>query len=215
MHLEILVEDSSGMRLLEILIPQLLGPNGFPHTWRLHPYKGVGRIPKGLKPKSDAPKRILLDQLPRLLRGFAKNPHVDKVVVVVDSDSRPCADFLSELKHAARECGAADKTLFRLAIEEVEAWYFGDQAAIKAAYPKAKVSVLTKYVQDSVCGTWEMLADAIHPKGSKAIIGWTAVGQIKHEWATKIGPFMKLDQNHSPSFKKFRDGILTILIENN
>ena len=42
MHFEILVEDSSGKRLLEILIPQFIGPHGAPHTWRLHDYKGVG-----------------------------------------------------------------------------------------------------------------------------------------------------------------------------
>jgi hypothetical protein len=207
MHLEILVEDSSGMRLLESLAPRLLGENGTRHSWRLHPYKGVGRIPKGLKPRSDASKRILLDQLPRLLKGFTKNPSVDKVLVVVDSDARPCKDFLSELKDAARQCGAEEKTLFRLAIEEIEAWYFGDQNAIKAAYPKANPSVLNKYVQDSVCGTWEILADAIHPGGSKAIskIGWIAAGQIKHDWAARIGPLMNLDENDSPSFKKFRD----------
>lgn len=40
MHIEILVEDSSGERLLGILLPKLLGEHGTPHTWRLHAYKG-------------------------------------------------------------------------------------------------------------------------------------------------------------------------------
>ena len=43
MHIEILVEDSSGERLLECLLPQMLGEQGQTHTWRLHPYKGIGR----------------------------------------------------------------------------------------------------------------------------------------------------------------------------
>ena len=43
MHIEILVEDSSGERLLRLLLPQILGPQGSPHTWRLHAYKGIGR----------------------------------------------------------------------------------------------------------------------------------------------------------------------------
>jgi hypothetical protein len=51
--------------------------------------------------------------------------------------------------------------LFRLAIEEVEAWYFGDKNALFAAYPNAKHAIVSKYKQDSVCGTWEMLAKAI------------------------------------------------------
>src|ERR1700722_16873239 len=118
MRFEMLCEDSSRMRLLEILVPQLLGPTGEPHTWRLHPYKGVGRLPKGLKPKSDASKRILLDQLPRLLKGFVQVPGVDKVIVVLDSDEHPCVEFLNELRTLALNCGSADKTLFRLAIEE-------------------------------------------------------------------------------------------------
>ena len=70
MHIEILVEDKSGAKLLEILIPKILGPQGQPHFWRVHPYKGIGRIPPGLQPTGDPAKRILLDQLPRLLGGI-------------------------------------------------------------------------------------------------------------------------------------------------
>ena len=68
---------------------------------------------------------------------------------------------------------------------------------------------------DSACGAWEMLADAIHPSGSKMIakFGWTAAGKVKHEWAEKIGPCMKLDQNSSPSFNKFREGMLALVKE--
>lgn len=45
MHIEILVEDRSGEKLLQALLPKLMGPLGDPHTWRLHAYKGIGRIP--------------------------------------------------------------------------------------------------------------------------------------------------------------------------
>jgi hypothetical protein len=44
-HLEILIEDSSGEKLLTALLPKLIGDNGSPHTWRMHSYKGIGRIP--------------------------------------------------------------------------------------------------------------------------------------------------------------------------
>ena len=72
MHIEILVEDSSGEKLLQCLLPQLLGPSGELHAWRLHSYKGIGRIPKNLGTQADPTKRILLDQLPKLLRGYGK-----------------------------------------------------------------------------------------------------------------------------------------------
>lgn len=215
MHIEILVEDSSGERLLQVLLPQLLGPQGEPHTWRLHAYKGIGRIPQGLVTKADPAKRILLDQLPKLLRGYGKTPGIDAVVVVLDTDKRDCAAFLAELKAAAEACNPVPDTLFRLAIEEMEAWYFGDQDALLAAYPRAKREVLGKYVQDSACDTWELLADAIHSGGSAAIkkAGWPLPGQVKHEWAAKIGPLMDPERNISPSFGKLRDGLRRLVAE--
>lgn len=215
MHIEILVEDSSGNKLLQVLLPQLLGPQGDPHTWRLHNYKGIGRIPQGLTPKTEASKRILLDRLPKILRGIGKTPGIDAVVVVLDTDKRDCATFLAELKEIANDCDSVSDTLFRLAVEEIEAWYLGDQAALLTAYPRAKRDVLGKYIQDSVCGTWELLADAVHTGGSAAIkkAGWPLPGQVKHEWAQKIGPLMDPGRNISPSFGKFRDGLRRLVSE--
>lgn len=74
MHIEFLVEDSSGERLLAQLLPQILGEQGAPHTWRMKAYKGVGRIPPGLFAKADPAKRMLLDQLPRLFKVMERRP---------------------------------------------------------------------------------------------------------------------------------------------
>lgn len=216
MHIEILVEDSSGEKLLQVLLPRLVGPQGDPHTWRLRAYKGIGRIPQGLVPKTDPVKRILLDRLPKLLRGYGKTPGIDAIVVVLDNDKRNCSEFLAELKKAAADaCNPVPTTLFRLAIEEIESWYFGDQEALLAAYPRAKQNVLGRYIQDSACGTWELLADAVHLGGSAAIkkAGWPLPGQVKHEWAQKIGPLMEPDRNVSPSFGKLRDGLRRLVAE--
>ena len=215
MHVEILVEDASGKKLLETVLPKLLGAYGEPHTWNMHAYKGVGRIPSNLKGRADPAKRILLDQLPRLLQGYGKTPGIDAVVVVLDSDRRNCVDFLAELKALVAGCNPAPNTMFRLAIEEVEAWYLGDQQALQAAYPRAKAEVLGRYVQDNVCDTWELLADAIHHGGSAAIkrAGWPLPGQIKCEWAEKIGPLLEPDRNVSPSFGKLRDGLRRLVAE--
>ncbi len=212
MHLEILVEDSSGARLIEILLPKILGDHNSPHTWNIHSYKGIGRLPQGLKAKSDPARRVLLDQLPRLLRGLAQLAHVAAVVVVVDTDNRDCKSFLADLRQVALDCGADKKTLFRLAIEEIEAWYFGDSAALTTAFPHAKPRVLNAYSQDSVCGTWETLAEALHPGGAKAAKqrGGPNAGDLKHEWADRIGPHMIPDRNLSPSFQKLRVGLLRI-----
>jgi hypothetical protein len=209
MHIEVLVEDSSGAKLIELLLPKIIGPQGAPHSWRIKLYKGIGRIPTGLTSKADPEKRILLDQLPRLLGGYGKTPWVDAVVVVCDSDSRNCKEFLAELNAVLRQCDPAPNTLFRLAIEEMEAWFLGDRKALFNAYPRAKKDVLNRYAQDSVCGTWELLADALHPGGLKEVkkTGFWRSGQLKHDWAEKIGPEMDVEDNQSPSFGKFRDGL--------
>ena len=215
MHIEILVEDSSGERLLDVLLPQFLGEQGSPHTWRVHAYKGIGRIPPGMSARGDPAKRILLDQLPRILRGYGRTAGIDAVVVVLDSDRHDCVTFLAELKALLAGCRPAPKTLFRLAIEEMEAWYLGDRTALTTAYPRAKHDVLHRYAQDSVCSTWELLADAIYPGGSMAIkkAGWPLPGQVKHEWAERIGPLLDPDRNVSPSFGKLRDGLRQLIAD--
>ncbi len=217
MHLEILVEDSSGAKLLEFILPKLIGGEPALHTWRVHSYKGIGRLPRDLTARADPSKRILLEQLPRLLGGLSKSAGIDAILVVLDLDRRDCRDFLRELASVAHSCGADTKAMFRLAIEEIEAWYLGDRNALLKAYPRAKAAVLRNYNQDSTCGTWEVLADAIHPGGAAQIKkrGWPLPGQLKHDWAEKIGPFMNVDENRSPSFSKFRDGLrrLTTLHE--
>jgi hypothetical protein len=215
MHIEILVEDSSGAMLLEVLLPQLLLTQGEQHTWRVHAYKGIGKIPQGIGKMADPAKRILLDQLPRLLRGYGKTPGIDAIVIVLDTDKRDCASFLAELKAVADNKNPVPETMFRLAIEEIEAWYFGDREALLAAYPRARQDVMKNYVQDSVCDTWELLADAVYTGGSSAIkkAGWPLPGQVKHEWAKKIAPLMDPDRNVSPSFGKFRDGLRQLCAE--
>jgi len=204
-----LTEDSSGKLLLEHIVPRILASFGEAVTWRIIPYRGIGRIPAGLKVGNDPSARFLLDQLPRLLRGYANTPGIDVVVVVLDSDNRNCKTFLEELIALANSCGVAHRTMFRLAIEELEAWYLGDRASLVRAFPKAKARALSNYKQDSVCGTWELLAEAIHPGGIRAVrkAGWPLPGAIKHEWADRIGPHMDVDVNQSPSFIKFREGI--------
>jgi hypothetical protein len=213
MHLEFLIEDSSGEKLLQTLLPKLLGDQGDPHSWRVHAYRGIGRVLKGLGKAVDPSKRILLDQLPRLLRGYGRTKGIDAVVVILDADRRDCRTFLAELKAITAGCNPAPKTLFRLAIEEMEAWYLGDRTALLQAYPRAKREVLDRYQQDGICDTWELLADAIHPGGVAAIkkVGWPLPGQMKSEWAEKIGPILEPERNVSPSFGKLRDGVRRLI----
>lgn len=210
MHFEFLIEDQSGGIAVDILLEKILGAHGSPHSWRTHPYKGLGRIPKNLHRESDPAKRLLLDRLPQILQGYGRSlGDSAAVVVVVDLDDRNCIAFKRELLAVLNACDPRPTTLFRIAIEESEAWLLGDRAAVKAAYPRARDSILNNYLQDGICGTWEILADAVHASGAKALTGagWPAAGEAKCRWAREIAPHMDPDRNRSPSFRAFRDGL--------
>lgn len=215
MHFEILVEDASGKMALEQILEKIVGPSGDEHTFRIIPYKGIGRIPKNLKANSDPKHRALLNRLPHILGGYGKaHKHIEAVViVVVDLDSKNCLDFKQELMDILDSCDPAPTALFRIAIEEGEAWLLGDRKAVETAYPNVKKAVLKKYKQDSICGTWEVLADALYKGGATKLkkLGWPAAGEAKCEWAEKIAPYMDVDKNKSKSFQTFRDGVRRFL----
>lgn len=210
MHFEILVEDQSGKILLENVMEEILGQNFSENSWRIIAYKGIGEIPRDLAAAIDPRKRLLLNQLPRLLRGYGKSlPDSSCVIVVVDLDGKDCTAFKQELLELHAACDPRPRVLFRIAIEESEAWLLGDRDAIKAAYPHAKDAILHGYVQDSICGTWEILADAIHQSGSSGLkkLGYPEIGKAKCSWAAAIAPHMDISRNQSVSFQVFRDGL--------
>ena len=175
----------------------------------VHSYRGVGHLPKNLKSTENPSRRILLDNLPKLVRGCAATPYVTALIVVVDVDNHDCKEFLNELKSIHDTIAPNSNVIFRIAIEEMEAWLLSDSPAILSAYPDANEPVLLGYVPDSICGTWETLANAIHPGGAAALKaeGWPAPGIAKCEWATKIGPHIDFDTNASPSFRKFLEAL--------
>ena len=210
MHFEILVEDQSGKTALDTLVPGIIGAG---HTFTIHSYKGVGHIPGNMRDALDPSKRILLSNLPKLLKGYGRtfagygSGYAATVVLVCDLDDRDFDGFLTELTTVLNACNPRPNTRFCLAIEEGEAWLLGDRPAIKAAYPTAIDRVLDEYVNDSICGTWETLADAVYPGGAHVLEakGWKAVGAEKSKWAEGITSHMDVETNNSPSFQFFRD----------
>ncbi|NLE89967.1 MAG: DUF4276 family protein [Dehalococcoidales bacterium] len=214
MHFEILVEDQSGKQAIDILIPKIIGDT---NTFKVRSYKGIGHIPKNLTPASEPNKRILLDQLPRLINGYGKS-HKEihdqfALIIVCDLDQKCMKAFRDELLTILEKCQHKPNTNFCFAIEEGEAWFLGDIEAVKQAYPKGKYHLLRNYQNDSICGTWEMLADAIYPGGRKSLSkkGYQEIGKVKSEWARKIAQHMNTDINSSPSFNYFKNKLVTII----
>ena len=215
MHIEILVEDLSGKKALEVLVPRIIADHV---TFRIHSYRGVGRIPRHMKDAAEANKRILLTNLPKLLKGYGRTfqgypPNYRAAVIFVCRlYDRSRIRFLAELNTILNACQVRPETHFCIAIEEGEAWLLGDVGAVKAAYPSADDFVLDSYVNDSICGTWEKLADAVYPGGAKALSrkGWQAVGAEKARWAEEIPPRMDVENNASPSFCYFRSELRSL-----
>ena len=203
-----MVEDISGRTALAAILPRFQLSDA---TYKIHAYRGIGRVPRGLVPGSDPQKRILLDQLPRLITGygktFANDPedYIRFVVVVCDLDSRHREEFETEVLGAIAACDPRPVTLLCLSIEEGEAWLLGDVDAVTGAYPQASRPKLLEYVPDSICGTWEFMADLLERGGSAGLKqrGYSEIGQAKSRWAATIGPLIDSERNRSPSFREF------------
>jgi len=219
MHIHIITEDKSCSILIKEIMNKILSKQDIEHTFEVRSYSGVGHIPKNLHSDQNRKTKMLLNNLPPMMKAMGKTFHDCRetfpaaLVVVVDLDRRNCIDFKKELLGILNECHPAPRTLFRIAIEETEAWLLGDANAIKTAYPNVKRSSLDKYENDSICDTWELLADAIYRGGHRKLLsqGYPKIGMEKCQWAEKIAPHMNLEENKSPSFQCFRRGIETLL----
>jgi len=203
MHFEILVEDQSGKVALDILVRKIIGKE---HSLNIRSFKGVGHIPKKMSSAKNAHNQLLLNNLRNLLAAYGKwPPGYGAVLVVCDLDDKCLKNFRNELIGLLNTCTPQPKTRFCIAVEEGEAWFLGDISAIKQAYPRAKDAVLNAYVSDSICGTWERLADAIYKGGCQRLSsqGQHIIGAEKSAWAENITPHMSLDNNTSLSFNYF------------
>jgi hypothetical protein len=218
MHFEILVEGQNEVTALSILMPKIVGDYKSPHTWKIHKHQGIGKIPEDPAVRPNIKDKSLLHNLTAKLRAYGEEDDPDLVVVVlVDLDDRnDCAAFKNELVELLSHCDKKPHVLFRIAIEELEAWYLGDLAALKLAYPDVRQNVLDTYVQDSQIGTWEILAEMVYPGGLNALHAKgkrsRLVLQEKANWTKNICPHLDVEKNQSSSFLRFREGLRRMAI---
>ena len=196
-HLELLVEEPSMEAFLRTLLPRLLAP-GF--TFEVHVFQG---------------KRDLLSKLSARLRGYQRwLPPDYRLVVLVDQDDDDCRVLKKRLKHAATTAGLASRTQVgnqtwkvanRVVIEELEAWYFGDWDAVRAAYPRVRASVVqqARYRDPDAIpgGTWEAFERILQRHG------YFKTGLRKIEVAQAVAAHLDPGRNKSRSFATFRDVI--------
>jgi len=199
-HVEVVVEEPSAEAALRILLPKMLGNA----TFAVHAYTC---------------KSALLKRLPARLCGYTSwLPDDWRIVVVVDRDDDDCNKLKKRLEAMADEAGLATKSkpksrrfavVNRLAIEELEAWYFGDWEAVQKAYPNVNANVPSqaKYrAPDEIKGgTWEAFERVLKAGG------YFKTGLRKIEAARSVAEQMDPNRNTSPSFCALRDALAEVI----
>lgn len=216
MHLEVLIEDRSGAAVMQTLLPRMLAGRPVVHTFAVRPHRGKGSLPTN---PFQPPERFaagLLDLLPAKARAYSQAYSSGTLLIVImDSDQEQPEKVFGEIQSILTRFAGGLPHVIGISVEEMEAWLLGDQKAILSAYPHASCAVLSTYRQDSVCGTWEVLARALLGRQAERVIrlGYPVVGQYKHEWAQRIAPQMDPRRNHSPSFRRFSHALDRILTQ--
>ena len=198
-YVEFLVEEPSMEAFLRGLLPKLL--------------KDISFEIRTFQCKDD-----LLNKLPQRLRGYAAwYPQDYRIVVVVDRDTDDCRALKHTLEHHAAAAGLPTRSdpqgdhftvINRIAIEELEAWYFGDWDAVRAAYPRVSESTPRREAYrdpDAIAGgTWEAFERIVQGRG------YFKGGLRKVEAAREIAPHIDPARNTSHSFQVFCDAMVEL-----
>ncbi|MBQ8707225.1 MAG: hypothetical protein IJ523_03970 [Succinivibrionaceae bacterium] len=211
MHFQFLVEDVSSAVLIKKVMDTIIGKH-IKNTYNCKSFKGIGHFIKKNTAKETRTGKLLND-LATYMRGFQRSLQgiSASLIVVLDNDDKDPQEFQKSLQNIAKTNSINMDYVFCIAVEEVEAWLLGDEAAIRKAYPDYKKKILHDYKQDSICGTWELLADVVYKGGMQEIqkrkMSYMEIGKLKSEWADKISDQMTFEVNKSPSFQNFYKAI--------
>ena len=200
--LDFIVEEPSMEAFLRALLPPLLQQIHF----NIYPFQG---------------KDQLLERLPSRLQGYAKwVSHEHKIVVLVDRDDDDCVRLKTQLEQMAERAGLFTRSrpheghftvVNRIAIEELEAWYFGDWEAVRAVYPRLSATIPDKAAYRNVDaiagGTCERFERVLQQAG------YFKGGLRKIEAAHAIAPHIVPHRNCSRSFQTFLETIIHLVEE--
>jgi hypothetical protein len=193
MHIEFLVEEPSTEIALKSIVPKIIGDI---HTFTIHNF--------GNKDK-------LLKRLPERMKSYANYIEDDcRIVILVDEDRADCQELKKKLCNASRVVTEkkGNIVLHRIVVEELESWFIGDIAAIRAEYEKIpnSLSQQEKFRNPDAIrgGTWEQLDKILKKHGYET-------GLQKIDFAQKVAPHMDVENNNSKSFQVFRDGLRRII----
>lgn len=198
LHFELLVEEPSMEAFLNKLLPRLL-----PHdrSFQVYPFQG---------------KQDLLGKLQNRLRGYAAwLPDNYRIVVVVDQDEEDCHQLKNRLEAICAGAGLCSRTatgddrwqiVNRIAIEELEAWYFGDWEAVREVYSRVPATIPNRQGfrdPDAIAGgTWEAFERILQRHR------YFETGLRKVEAARALGQVVDPARSRSHSFSLFCETLL-------
>ena len=149
-------------------------------------------------------KQDMLRKLPNRLRGYRHwIPAGYYVIILLDCDRDDCRKLKGRIEKLALAAGLATKTqprldgqfevVTRIAIEELEAWYFGDIPALRKAFPRLPGGLARRAAfraPDAIeGGTWERLEHLLQRAG------YYPGGLAKTDLAQRVAPHMALGRN--------------------
>lgn len=160
-------------------------------------------------------KKDLLAKLPNRLKGYSNwFSGQERIAVVVDRDDDDCRILKEQLELFAHEAGLSccrvatgmpGIVLNRIAVEELEAWFFGDVDALRVSYPRVAASLDQRARfrdPDAITGgTWEALQKVLQDAG------YHQGGLRKLTLADEVAPHLSIDNNRSASFRTFVSGV--------
>jgi hypothetical protein len=142
-------------------------------------------------------KQDLEKSIPRKLRAW-REPGV-RYCILRDNDGGDCRALKSSLTELCRH-GGRDDVLVRIACQELEAWYFGDTAALAEAFEDSALRALERRQRFRD-------PDAID-QPSKALLSYVPAFQ-KISGARRMGE--RLDwNNRSSSFRALLEGVVAM-----
>jgi Domain of unknown function (DUF4276) len=201
-HVEFQVEEPSMEAALDGLLPRIIGDRA---TWKILNYRNKQRLLRNLRDR---------------LRGYrARVPHENlKICVLIDRDEADCHTLKATLEEMAIEVGLGTKSspiaggmfhvVNRIVVCELEAWYFGEPAALRSIYPRLSEPLLNKSKYrnpDRISHTWETLAREL-AKASYHKHGFSKIGL-----AREMGLIMNPAHNTARSFNVFIEGLESII----
>ena len=200
-RLEVLVEEPSAEAALRHLLPKLV-PVAV--RWKIVNFRSKSKLLQELEARL------------RAYRARVEQGENVRILVLVDRDDDDCLVLKRRLAAFTARAGLSTRSrpdgdgrfrvVNRIVVEELESWFLGDPAALRAAFPSLPATnPASAPFRSPERGDWKTLHRYLRKHGIYR-------GRYpKIDAAKRIAPRMDVTANRSPSFRQFRAGLAALV----